>query len=138
MPSTTGGCDDQSSPPVTLFVADTASMLAPWRAALPQRTCTGPVSFGAGKRPSHPGSSLKLLARNLARSHQLGRAVTTDSGGRTYALEAVGLGGDSVCLYRAGDYPRGPDFPAEIVSLRLRSSAPLEVREVTWHSYDPH
>src|SRR5690606_32721525 len=37
---------------------------------------TGPVSFGAGKRPSHPGSSLKLLARNLARSHQLGRAVT--------------------------------------------------------------
>src|SRR5690606_30068649 len=79
MPSTTGGCDDQSSPPVTLFVADTASMLAPWRAALPQRTCTGPVSFGAGKRPSHPGSSLKLLARNLARSHQLGRAVTPRS-----------------------------------------------------------
>src|SRR5690606_13590325 len=80
MPSTTGGCDDQSSPPVTLFVADTASMLAPWRAALPQRTCTGPVSFGAGKRPSHPGSSLKLLARNLARSHQLGRAVTVADG----------------------------------------------------------
>lgn len=70
------------------------------------------------------------------RSRLEGEAI--DNRGTAYALEAVGLSGDCVCLYRAGDYPRGPDFPAEIVSLRLRSSAPLEVREVTWHSYDPH
>src|SRR5690606_22165912 len=103
MPSTTGGCDDQSSPPVTLFVADTASMLAPWRAALPQRTCTGPVSFGAGNRPSHPCSSLKWLARNLARSHQLGRAVTAAdarAGSPSPSLTSVHI--DSVLASYAG------------------------------------
>lgn len=62
-----------------------------------------------------------------------GEAV--DSEGTKYALEAVGRRGDSVCLYRAGEFPAGPDFPAErtIVRLRLRSEPPLEVGEIRWY-----
>jgi hypothetical protein len=67
-----------------------------------------------------------------------GEAV--DGAGTPYPLEVADRGGDTVCLYRAGEYPRGPDFPVDqtIVSLRLRSEPPLQVRSIRWHSYDPH
>jgi hypothetical protein len=58
----------------------------------------------------------------------------------TYGLRVAQLGGDTVCLYRAADTPRGPDFPSDrtIARLRLRSEPPLQVGEIRWHSYDPH
>jgi hypothetical protein len=67
-----------------------------------------------------------------------GEAV--DSEGTQYPLNVADRGGDTVCLYRAGEYPRGPDFPVDrtIVRLRLRSEPPLQVRNIRWHSYDPH
>jgi hypothetical protein len=67
-----------------------------------------------------------------------GEAV--DSEGVKYPLKAEGLRGDTVCLYRAGGLPPGPDFPADrtIIRLRLRSEPPLQVGEIRWYSYDPH
>ncbi len=58
----------------------------------------------------------------------------------SYVLEIGQIGGDVVCLYRAGERPPGPDFPEDqtIVRLRLRSNPPLQVGKIWWLSYDPH
>lgn len=63
-----------------------------------------------------------------------------DSEQTSYVLKVAMRGGDTVCLSRAGDYPPGPDFPAEqtIVRLRLRSEPPLQVGKIWWLSSDPH
>jgi hypothetical protein len=67
-----------------------------------------------------------------------GEAV--DSEGIKYPLKPEGLRGDTVCLYRTGELPAGPDFPVSrtIIRLRLRSEPPLQVGEIRWYSYDPH
>jgi hypothetical protein len=79
-----------------------------------------------------------LVSVNGQRHALEGKAV--DGEGIEYSLEVADRGGDTVCLYRAKEYPRGPDFPVDqtIVRLRLRSEPPLQVRNIRWHSYDPH
>jgi hypothetical protein len=56
---------------------------------------------------------------------------------KTYALK-VASQGKSVCMNRADLTSSGPDFPSDLVKIRLRSEPPLRVAEVRWHSYDPH
>jgi hypothetical protein len=62
-----------------------------------------------------------------------------DNEGSQYSLRVASLQGDIVCLYRAGERPPGPDFPAKrtIIKLRLRSTPPLQVEKIRWRSYDP-
>jgi hypothetical protein len=69
--------------------------------------------------------------------HLLG-GEAVDSQQTKYALKVGDQGGNTTCLYRAGDPPRGPDFPGDltIVRLRLRSEPPLQVGQIRWHSYD--
>lgn len=58
-----------------------------------------------------------------------------DDAGQSYPLAIAAISGKrSVYLYRAGDYPPGPDYPTDrkIVKVRLRSGAPLQVEEVRW------
>lgn len=56
----------------------------------------------------------------------------------THTLRVGSLGGDTACLYRAGEPVNGPDFDADlkIVKLRLRSDPPLQVGQVRWLSHD--
>jgi hypothetical protein len=61
-----------------------------------------------------------------------GEAV--DAGQTPYALEVGAQGGSRVCLYRAGDLPHGPDYPEDVVRLRLRSTPPLQIDRIWWHS----
>jgi len=69
-----------------------------------------------------------------------GRTITVtaevvDDQGNLYPLTLGGISGTKhAYLYRAGDYPPGPDFPVDrtIVMLRVRSDAPLEVEEIRW------
>lgn len=56
----------------------------------------------------------------------------------THDLRVGSLGGDTACLYRAGEPVNGPDFEPDrsIVKLRLRSAPPLQVARVRWSSHD--
>jgi hypothetical protein len=69
--------------------------------------------------------------------HVLG-GEAVDSEQTTYGLRVGSLGGDTVCLYRAGKPTSGPDFPPDltIVRLRLRSEPPVQVAQVRWVSHD--
>ena len=71
--------------------------------------------------------------------HVLG-GEAVDSEQAKYVLKVAEQGGDSVCLYRAGEPIPGPNFPSDrtLVRLRLRSEPPLQVGEIRWHSYDQH
>jgi hypothetical protein len=56
---------------------------------------------------------------------------------KTYVLK-VASQSKSVCMNRTDLTSSGPDFPSDLVRVRLRSEPPLRVAEVRWHSYDPH
>jgi hypothetical protein len=60
-----------------------------------------------------------------------------DNQQKTYALKVVEQG-RTVCINRAALTSSGPDFPSDLVKVRLRSEPPLRVAEVRWQSYDPH
>jgi hypothetical protein len=55
-----------------------------------------------------------------------------------FALKVGAQGGNRVCLSRAGTPPRGPDYPENIIKLRLRSEPELQVERIWWHSVDQH
>jgi hypothetical protein len=63
-----------------------------------------------------------------------GEAVDAEQ--TNYPLQVGDQGGNTTCLYRAGEHPPGPDFPGDIVKLRLRSEPPLQLEGIRWHSYD--
>jgi hypothetical protein len=69
--------------------------------------------------------------------HVLG-GEAVDNEQTKYGLRVGSLGGDTVCLYRAGKPSTGPDFSPDltIIRLRLRSDPPLEVAQVRWSSHD--
>jgi hypothetical protein len=69
--------------------------------------------------------------------HVLG-GEAVDNEQTTYGLRVGSLGGDTVCLYRAGRPTSGPDFSPDstIIRLRLRSEPPLQVAQVRWSSHD--
>lgn len=61
-----------------------------------------------------------------------------DDSQATHGLRVGSLGGDTVCLYRAGEPVSGPDFDPRrtIVKLRLRSDPPLQLTGARWLSHD--
>jgi hypothetical protein len=62
-------------------------------------------------------------------------AVVLDDQGARYPLSLGGIAGaQHAYLYRAGEYPPGPDFDVNrtIVKLRVKSDPPLEVEEIAW------
>jgi hypothetical protein len=64
-----------------------------------------------------------------------------DDQGAIYPLTLGGIAATRhAYLYRAGEYPPGPDFPPDrtIVKLRLRSDAPLQVEEIRWICTSAH
>lgn len=69
--------------------------------------------------------------------HVLGGEAVDDEQTK-HDLRVGSLGGDTVCLYRAGEPVSGPDFPPDraIVGLRLRSDPPLQLGQVRWSSHD--
>jgi hypothetical protein len=67
--------------------------------------------------------------------HVLG-GEAVDAGQTPHALKIGSQGGSTVCLSRAGELPRGPDFSEDVIRLRLRGEPPLEVARVWWHSND--
>ena len=70
--------------------------------------------------------------------HVLGGEAVDDEQ-TAYALKVGSLGGSTVgtvCLSRAGQRPHGPDFPEDIIKLRLRSEPPLQVAKIWWYSGD--
>jgi hypothetical protein len=60
-----------------------------------------------------------------------------DNQQKTYVLAVVERG-RTVCMNRADLTPNVPNFPSDLVRVRLRSEPPLRVAEIRWHSYDPH
>lgn len=69
--------------------------------------------------------------------HVLG-GEAVDNEQKKHDLRIGSLGGDTVCLYRAGEPVSGPDFDPDltIISLRLRSDPPLQLQQVRWLSHD--
>jgi hypothetical protein len=69
--------------------------------------------------------------------HVLG-GEAVDNNQTKYGLRVGSLGGDTVCLYRAGKPSSGPDFSPDltIIRLRLRSEPSLQVAQVRWSSHD--
>jgi hypothetical protein len=69
--------------------------------------------------------------------HTLGGEAVDDAQ-TNHDLRVGSLGGDTVCLYRAGAPVSGPDFDPErtIVRLRLRSDPPLQLGQIRWSSHD--
>lgn len=56
----------------------------------------------------------------------------------TFELKVGAQGGNRVCLSRAGAPPRGPDYPRNIIRVRLRSEPGLQLERIWWHSNDQH
>lgn len=69
--------------------------------------------------------------------HVLGGEAVDDEQTK-HDLRVGSLGGDTVCLYRAGEPVSGPEFDSDrtIVRLRLRSDPPLRLAQVRWASHD--
>lgn len=61
-------------------------------------------------------------------------AEVVDDRGTVYPMALGGVSGNFVLMYRAGNYPPGPDFPTDrtIVKLRLRSDVRLDVEAIRW------
>lgn len=69
--------------------------------------------------------------------HVVGGEVI-DAKQATFALKVGAQGGNRVCLSRAGTPPRGPDYPENIVEVRLRSEPGLQIERTSWRSNDQH
>jgi hypothetical protein len=65
-----------------------------------------------------------------------GEVLDTDQ--TPFALKVGAQGGNRVCLSRAGTPPRGPDYPKNIIRVRLRSEPELQIERIWWHSNDQH
>jgi hypothetical protein len=127
-----------------------------------EQPVSGPISLTAEWTTIEPPDPLRVAGKNeqkiclqIATAHDidLTNGVILGNGQRhllegevvdreqsSYGLQVGEIGGDTVCLYRAGQLAPGPDFPADqaMVRLRLRSAPPLQVAKAWWLSYDPH
>lgn len=132
-----------------LFVASACRPLV-------EQPVSGPVSLGSEWTEIAPPEPLKVAKDEQAIRLEVagiadmqldntlelsdGRRVViagelVDDQGTVYPLALGGVAAmKHAFLYRAGDYPPGPDFPVErtIVKLRLRSDASLDVDEIRW------
>jgi hypothetical protein len=145
-------------PQLTASICMVGALLA--QACSVEQPVSGPVALTGEWKTIEPPEPLRIRGRLEQRlCFDVGRmrdvdfdkgVVVLDNGQRhtlageadddqqkTYGLKVV-TQSKSVCMNRADITPNVPNFPSDLVRVRLRSEPPLRVAEVRWHSYDPH